>query len=516
MKLWRSSLLVSAMTMLSRITGFAREVAIASTFGANQWTDAFNVAFRIPNMFRRLFAEGAFSQAFIPYLASVKHQQGDEGAKQVIDHTANLLLWCLILLTVLGVVGAPLLVWLMAGGFATTQQADLTVELTRWLFPYIALLSLVALSAGILQTWRHFLIPAITPVGLNVCMIIAIYSIPTHTDKSTGIWYLVAGVMAGGICQLGLQIPILTKMRLMPRWDYKLTQLKSAWQSPHTQKMLRLFFPALLGLSVGQISLIINTQIASHLVVGSISWLNYADRLLELPVALMGVAIAVVLTPEMSRAYAMNNTLKYSETLDWGLRLILLLGLPCSLAMVILAKPLVSAVYFYGNFSAVDLHHTSQTLTAYALGLLGAVSIKILAQGFYSRQDVKTPMQVAIITLVFTQLLNLILVSQWSHVGLALSISLGWIFNALALVFMLVRHKSFVLQKFWGLYVLRIGGANVLFASSLIYALQWFPGEYASAWQRWGYLLGVGIAGLSLYAISLWVLGLRLREVLSK
>ena len=308
MSLFKSASTVSLLTLASRITGLVRDLLMASMFGVSGLTDAFNVAFRIPNLLRRLFAEGAFSQAFVPVLARSREAQGEEKTKHLIDAVATALAWVLALVSVLGVVGAPLLVWLLASGLDERSFAA-GVLMERWMFPYIACMSLVALSAGILNTWKHFAVPAATPVLLNICMIGAAWLLAPQFARwgIEPIYAMAAGVMAGGLVQLGIQIPALARLGLLPRIALRPSKIRAAWRDAGVRQVLSLMLPALLGVGVAQLSLLINTQIASHLAAGSVTWVWYADRLMEFPAALLGVALGVVLTPQLAAALAAEN-----------------------------------------------------------------------------------------------------------------------------------------------------------------------------------------------------------------
>ena len=340
--LFKSASTVSLLTLLSRITGFVRETLIASAFGANAVTDAFRVAFLIPNLFRRLFAEGAFSQAFVPVLAATRAEHGDTATQVLIDKVATLLAWAVLITSVLGVLTAPGLVWLMASGLQQSPQGmDTAVLLTRYMFPYIAFMSMVALSAGILNTWRRFAVPAATPVLLNVCMILAAW-LGAPWLRSQGlepIYALAGGVMLGGVLQLAVQIPALKSLGLLPRIAWSPRDIRQAWQDGGTRRILAMMGPALLGVGVAQLSLLINTQIASHLTPGSVSWVNFADRLMEFPIAMLGVALGVVLMPQLSAAKASGDSARYSAMLDWGLRLVLVLAWPCAVALLVFPSP---------------------------------------------------------------------------------------------------------------------------------------------------------------------------------
>ena len=519
--LFKSASIVSGLTLVSRITGLMRELLIASTFGASALTDAFNVAFRIPNLFRRLFAEGAFSQAFVPVLAASRQQQGDEATHQLINQVATLLIWALLLTCVLGVVGAPLLVWAMASGLQQSPQGfEVAVVMTRFMFPYIAFMSLVALAAGVLNTWKRFAVPAATPVLLNVAMIAAAWwGGPWFgTLGVPPIYALAVGVMLGGVAQLSVQLWALRRLGMLPRVGLSWRAVQEAWRGEGPKRILQLMAPALLGVSVAQISLLINTQIASQLTPGSVSWLSYADRLMEFPTALLGVALGVVLMPQLSAAKAANDTAKYSDMLDWGLRLVLLLALPCALALLVFSKALVAVLYNYGAFSAHDVQQTTVALMGYGVGLLGLVAIKVLAPGYYASQDIRTPVRIAVAVLVITQVFNLALVPYLAHAGLALSIGLGALVNA-AWLLLGLRHKgAYIASAGWGRFVLQVLAACVVLGAWLWWAAQYWDWTalHATPWLRVGLMTGVLVVSAVLYFVSLTVLGLKLRALLRR
>ena len=506
---------------MSRVTGLARELLIASTFGASAMTDAFNVAFRIPNLFRRLFAEGAFSQAFVPVLAATKEREGEEATRLLVDRVASLLVWALLLTCVLGVAGAPVLVWLMASGLQQSPRSfEAAVFMTRWMFPYIGFMSLVALSAGVLNTFKRFAVPAATPVLLNVCMIAAAW-LGAPWLKTLGIepiYALGAGVMLGGLLQLAVQIPALLRLGMLPQFSLGLGGLRAAWGDAGTRSILRLMLPALLGVSVAQISLLINTQIASHLQAGSVSWLTYADRLMEFPTALLGVALGVVLMPQLAASRAANDTDKYSAMLDWGLRLVVLLAVPSAVALLTFAQPLVATLYHYGAFTDGDVLQTTRALMGYGLGLLGLVAIKVLAPGFYANQDIRTPVRIAIVVLVLTQLMNLVLVPYLQHAGLALAIGIGALINAGWLLVCLIRRGSYRPLPGWGRFGLQVALASALLAVFLLWAAQalsW-TGMRSLYGQRIGLLLLVLLVSALLYFTTLRATGLRVRSLLGR
>jgi putative peptidoglycan lipid II flippase len=524
--LLKSASTVSLLTLASRVTGLVRELLVASVFGASEWTDAFNVAFRIPNLFRRFFAEGAFSQAFVPALATSKAQQGETETKRVIDDVATVLVWVLVLTCVVGVLAAPLMVWAMASGL---QQAPAgyaaAILMTEIMFPYIGFMSLVALAAGILNTWKQFAVPAATPVLLNLCMIVAA-GVGAPWFKRMGIepiYAMAMGVMAGGVLQLAVQIPVLKRLGLLPRVGVTWSRFRSACADPVTSKIVILMMPALLGVGVAQLSMLINTQIASHLAPGSVSWITYADRLMEFPTAMLGVALGVVLMPQLAAARAKQDTQAYSDLLDWGLRLVVLLALPSAVALLTLAQPLVATMYHYGAFTARDVAKTAPALMGWGVGLLGMVAIKVLAPGYFANQDTKTPVRIAIGVLVATQIMNALLVPYLAHAALTLSIGLGGLLNALWLLWGLRRKGSYQPLPGWPRFGIQVVLASVVMAVFLVWAngavdwlgLQVQPG---ASWHltRIAQLTAVIVGAALIYFAVLRCLGLPFRQLLRR
>lgn len=514
MNLLRAAGTVSALTLLSRITGLVREQMLATLFGANGLTDAFQVAFRIPNMLRRLFAEGAFSQAFVPVLAAERAAQGDEATHRLIDATATVLVWVLLAVCAIGVAAAPVLVWVVGGGLATDDfQAG--VVMTRWMFPYIGCMSLVALAAGILNTWKRFAIPAVTPVLLNLSVIACgwLLSGPLEAAGWHGIYAMAIGVVIGGLLQLGLQAPALARLGLLPRVHLN---LGAALRDPGVRRILGMMAPALLGVGVAQLSLIINTQIATHVAPGAASWITYADRLMEFPIALAGVALGVVLTPLLSAAKAIDADQDYSGLLDWGLRLALIFGLPCAVALLAFAEPLVAVLFHMGKFGTADVVQTALAVRGYGVGLIALVAIKVLAPGFYARQDIRTPVRIAIGVLAFTQLMNLVWVPLLGAAGLALSIGLGALLNAGLLLRGLRRSGAYRAAPGWAGFALR-----VLLAALAMGALQFWIGRHWD-WLAMGKFLRAGLMALSLGASALlffavlWALRVDLRALMRR
>ncbi len=511
MNLLKAASTVSLLTLASRVTGLAREWIVASQFGASAWTDAFNVAFRIPNLLRRLFAEGAFSQAFVPILGEIKERDGHEATQALVNAVATVLLAALLLTCVIGVAGAPVLVWLMASGL---QELEAAVLMTRLMFPYIGFMALVALAAGVLNTYRHFVAPAATPVLLNLCVIGAALLGADQMPRwgLHPVYALCAGVMVGGILQLALQWPALRGVGVVPRVALGPAGLRAAWRHPGVTRVLKQMAPAILGVSVAQLSLLINTLIASYQGPGAISWLTYADRLMEFPTALLGVALGVVLLPQLSAAQAQGQQERYAELLDWGLRLVALLALPCAVALLVFAQPLVAVLFHYGAFTAQDVLKTQGALMGYGVGLLGLIAIKILAPGFYARQDIRTPVRIAIVVLILTQVLNAVFVPALGVAGLSLSIGVAALVNAGWLLLGLRRCGAWAPSSGWLAF-----GAKILVACTVLAAVLWagaqqidWIGLQAQPWWRVAYLTGVVTGAGALYLASLWLMGVRL------
>lgn len=518
MSLFKSASVVSAMTLISRVTGFARDLVMVALFGSNALTDAFYVAFRLPNLLRRIFAEGTFMQVFVPVFAARKEEAGVEATKALLGTVATVLFWVLMLVSIIGVVGAPLLVYLLASGFTGAGEVA-AIDMTRFMFPYIALISFVALSSGVLNTWGQFAVPAATPVLLNICMIgTALIGVPYFKEWGIEpIYALALGVMLGGIAQLAVQVPALHKIKMLPTIGLRPSSVKQAFIHPDTKRILKLMLPGLLGVSVAQISLLINTQIASYLESGSVSWLSYSDRLMEFPTAMLGVALGVVLMPQLAAAKASGDTKKYSQMIDWGLRIVLLLGLPCMVALLCFAKPLAASLFFYGAFTARDVQQVALSVTGYGVGLIGIVAVKVLASAYYARQDMKAPVKIAILVLITVQLLNVFFVPRFQHAGLALSIGLGGLMNAILLLRGLLRDKIFVPERgVWLPFVGKLLVMNAVVAAGLYAINQHFPWLSWPAWMRLGALLAVIVGCAVVYFGGLQLLGVRVREILKR
>ena len=510
MNLLKTLATISGMTMLSRITGLIRDVLINSYFGASSLTDAYYAAMRIPNFFRRLFAEGAFSQAFVPILAEYKNKQGDEATKTLVDHVATVLVWALVLTCVVGVGGAPVFVYLFASGFADNPaKFELTVVMTRIMFPYIGFISLVALASGILNTWREFRIPAFTPVLLNLSSIAASLFLAQHLAQP--IYALAIAVFAGGVLQLLIQVPALIKIGMLPS-----VQLNPmfALRDPGVVRVLRQMGPAVLAVSATQISVLINSTWASHMPDGSMSWLTSADRLMEFPTALLGVALGTVLLPSLAKANYDADTSEYSSLLDWGLRLTCLLAMPAAVALATLPEALTATLFHNGKFDAHAVAMTGQAVTAYGVGLVGLIFVKILAPGFYAKQDIRTPVKIAIMVLLATQLMNLPFVHYFKHAGLALSVGLGACVNAAMLYRGLRQRGIYVPEQGWLSFLLKLSVALILMATvalALSGQVDWI-GLKSHKLTRISMLGGVILACMLTYFSALLLMGFRLRD----
>ncbi len=496
---------VSGMTLVSRITGLVRESLQAILFGAGLQMDAFQAAFRLPNILRRMFAEGAFSQAFVPILAEYQRQRGDDATRDLVGRVGGLLALVLLGVTVLGVLAAPALVYLLASGFAQTPgKIELTTELIRIVFPYILFVSLVSLAGSVLNVYRRFAVPAFTPVLLNLSIIGAAIFLAKYFDPP--IKALAWGVFVGGIAQLAFQLAPLARIGMLPRPHLD-------WRDPGVRRVLLNMGPALVGVSAAQISALINTQLASLLGDGRISWINYADRLMEFPSALLGVALGTVLLPSLAKHHSDANHDQYSSLMDWGLRLAFLLALPAAVALWLLALPMISTLYQYGKFTVNDVWQTRAALLGYSVGLLGLILVKILAPGFYARQNIKTPVRIAFFTVFVTQSLALMLMWRIGHAGLTLATSLGACVNAGLLFWFLRKAKSYQPEPGWFLFLCKLAVALGVLAA-LLYALAGEPSVWLDAgpWARIGRLAGIIAAGVAGYFATLFLLGFRLAD----
>jgi len=496
---------IGSFTLASRILGIIRDVLVARVFGAGMATDAFFVAFKLPNLLRRLFAEGAFSQAFVPILGEYKNRRGHEETRLLVDHVTTLLAMILFIVTLIGVIAAPILVYISAPGFAVTPaKFDLTVQLLRISSPYIFFISLVAMASGILNTYNKFWVPAFTPILLNLCFIGAALWLAPYFDPP--IMALAWAVFVAGFVQLAFQLPFLKKIGMLPTMRLNLKDA-GVW------RIIKQMGPAVFGVSISQISLIINTIFASFLVAGSVSWLYYADRLMEFPSGVLGAAIATILLPSLSKYHSDGHLVQYSKLLDWGLRLTFMLTLPAALALGLIAVPLLATFFQHGAFTAHDVLMTRNALVGYSVGLIGILSVKVLAPGFYARQDIRTPVKTGIITLLATQAMNLLFIGWLQHAGLALAIGLGSCLNSAILFYLLRRRDIYQPEPGWGKFLAKLGAAMLVLGLTLWFGMgseqSWLT---SSGWMRIWRLTGLVVMGMTVYFAVLWLLGFRLKD----
>lgn len=496
---------------MSRLLGFARDTLIARIFGAGMATDAFFVAFKIPNLLRRISGEGAFSQAFVPILSEYRTQRTPEATRALINHVASLLGVFLVLITILGMLAAPWIVRLTSPGFVhDPAKFVLTTELLRITFPYILFISLVSMAGGVLNAYSKFQVPAFTPVWLNLSFIVAALWVAPHFQNS--VYVLAWAVFVGGILQLLYQLPYLQQLGMLPRFALNL-------QDEGVKRILKLMGPAIFGVSVAQISIVLNNIFASFMPTGSVSWLYYADRLMEFPTGVLGVALGTILLPSLSRAHGEHASTEFSQLLDWGLRLTFLLAIPAAVAMAVLSQPLVSSLFYYGKFTPVDVLQTERALIAYSLSLLGLIMVKVLAPGFYARQNVKTPVKIALLTLSITQLLNILfwLFTPLQHAGLALAVGLGACLNATLLWWMLQRSGAYVPQSGWlgflGKLLLAVSVMAVALHMSAAAAGNWLTMPPVS---RIAHLAAIVLLGMTVYFAVLGLLGFRPRDYIKR
>ncbi len=501
----KSVLNVGSFTLLSRILGFARDLVFAQVFGANANTDAFFVAFKIPNFLRRLFGEGAFATAFVPVLSEYRATREFSDLKTFVDHVAGTLGMVLLGVTALGVFGAPLLVLLFAPGFAGDPvKQQLAADMLQLTFPYLLFISLTAFAGGILNTFGRFAVPAFTPVLLNLVLIACALWLAPLMDQP--IVALAWGVLIAGITQFVFQLPFLKRIDLLPGF-------RVAPKDPGVRKILRLMGPAIFGVSVTQLNLLLDTLIASFLVSGSISWLYYSDRLVEFPVGILGVALGTVVLPGLSSRHAEKSAEAFSQMMDWGLRLIFLLGIPSMIGLALLAKPMIATLFLSDVFDAHDVEMATRSLWAYSAGLMPFMLIKVLAPGYYARQDTRTPVRIAVIAMVSNMVMNIILVFPLQHAGLALATSLSACLNALLLYRGLKKEGVYQPQRGWLWLLPRIFLASLLMAL----AIEWL-GPSADFWlqaermEKILWLPGLIIVGGAVFFAVLGLSGVRLRH----
>ena len=504
--LLKSTSIFSSMTFLSRTLGFVRDMIVAHVFGATGTTDAFFVAFKIPNFMRRLFAEGAFSQAFVPVLSEYKMQRSPEEMKQFINHISGTLGLIVLVVSIIGMIAAPWFVMLFSPGFAHDgSRYELTTYMLRITFPYIFFISLTAFAGSVLNTQNHFAGPAFTPVLLNVCMIVAAVWVAPHFAQP--IIALAWGVFFAGLVQMLFQWPFLWHFKLVPRFKW-------LWRDPGVQRVMKLMLPALFGVSVGQIGLLMDTMFASFLPAGSISWLYNSERVMTFPLGVFGVAIATVVLPHLSKKHATKSTEEYSKILVWGIQCVFLIGVPASVLLIYSGIPVLTSLFNYGKFTQFDVVMTQQALAAYAIGIPFMMVVKILAAGFYARQNIKTPVKIGVVALVVNIALNFLLIHSLKHAGLALASSLATVLNTTLLAWLLLRSKILPSKCGWGKFFLRL-----LIANSAMLVFLWLLQASNNQWFSWHWqarfihlsilLIGAGI----IYFIGLWLVGFRWRQL---
>lgn len=510
LKLFKSTSLVAAMTMTSRVVGFLRDVVFAILFGATPVFDAYVVAFKIPNFLRRLFADGAFSQAFVPILSEYRESHTEESMRDFIARVAGTLGATVMMVVVLAEIIAPLVIMIFAPGFLIkdlTRYHD-AVHMIRITFPYLFLISITALSGAVLNTFGRFGPPAFAPVLLNVVLLLVAWLWAPHTAEP--IYILAWGVLLGGLAQFLIQLPYLKRL------GYLIIPVLG-WRDPGVQRVMKLMLPALFGVSVAQISLMVDNVFASFLQVGSISWLYYSDRLIFLPLGVVGVAIATVVLPHLSRQHANRSEESYSAIIDWGLRCTLVLGMPAAVGLLVLAGPILATLIYHGAFTSRDVYMTRESLMAFSVGLPGFMLVKVLASAFYSRQNIKTPVKIAVICMIANVAFNLALVFPLKHGGLALATSLSSLLNTGLLMGLLLKRRLYQPQPQWLIFVLRIGLANV--AMALL--VGWLAGDlgqwllWSSSMRAW-HLTWIIAAGMVSYIFILFLSGMRVSHFQSK
>ena len=506
-KLFKSTLVTGGMTLISRISGLVRDSIFASAIGAGVGiaADAFYVAFRIPNFLRRIFGEGAFSQAFVPVFTEHKARDTHEELRAFVDRLAGIFGLILFLVTLAGVVAAPFIVMALAPGFEG-EKFDLTVQMLRITFPYLLFISLVAMAAGILNSHGRFAAAAFTPVLLNLSLIGAALWLAPLMDKP--VLALAWGVFIAGVVQLLFQVPFLLRLKLLPR-----PRLGRGHDG--VSKVFRLMLPAIFGVSVAQINTLINTILASFLVTGSVSWLYYSDRLMEFPLGVFGIALATVILPSLSQRHTSASPREFSHLLDWALRLSCIISVPATVGLILLAGPMLATMFYYGAFTAHDVEMSAQALVAFSVGLLGFVLVKVLAPGFYARQDTRTPVRIGMIAMGANIVMSLALVSFMQHVGLALAISLAAFINAGLLFHLLRRQGIYTPDPGWILFLSRVVVASVLMGALLWWLAGALPDWFAmDARTRVLRLVFCIMAGMIVYVTSLYILGVRPRQLL--
>ena len=519
MKLLKSTSLVSALTLCSRLFGFIRESLVARIFGASAVTDAFNVAFRIPNLLRQLFNEGSFSTAFVPVLSDYKANRTAEETREFIDHVCGTLAAVLLMVVGVGLLAAPLIVRIVAPGWNDPAQTELTTDLLRVTFGYIFFVSLCGFAGGIMNTYRRFAVPALTPILLNVAMIFGAVVLSRYF--SVPIFGLAWGALLGGLLQLIIQIPALMRLKLLPRPRW-------GWQHSGVRRVLKLMVPSMFGASVAQVNMLVDVAIATFLMAGSVTWLSNADRLLQLPQGVFGVALSAVILPHLSGRFAKQDAAGFSAALDWALRIALIIAVPAMLTLTWLAEPVIWAVFGYGKYTSRDVHMAAWSLGTLALGLPAFIGVKVLAPGFFSRMDTKTPVKAAMTSLISNMFLNGIFVGSAvyfsfyaPHAGMSLASAISGYINAGLLLFWLRKAGVFQAQPGWLAFAFQLLMAVITLSLLFAFAAQHFeswigPWQGVPAHKRFIAVFSVIAAGGVVYVGTLVACGLNPRHLLDR
>ncbi len=519
MKLLKSTSLVSALTMCSRLFGFIRESLVARIFGASAVTDAFNVAFRIPNLLRQLFSEGSFSTAFVPVLSDYKANRTAEETQEFIDRICGTLAAVLLIVVGIGLLAAPLIVRIVAPGWRDPEQIVLTTDLLRVTFGYIFFVSLCGFAGGIMNTYRRFAVPALTPILLNVAMIFGAAVLSRYF--SVPIFGLAWGALLGGVLQLAIQVPALMRLKLLPRPRW-------GWHHMGVRRVLKLMVPSMFGASVAQVNMLVDVAIATFLMAGSVTWLSNADRLLQLPQGVFGVALSAVILPHLSGRFAKQDTAGFSAALDWALRIALIIAVPAMLTLTWLAEPVLWAVFGYGKYTGRDVHMAAWSLGTLALGLPAFIGVKVLAPGFFSRMDTKTPVKAALTSLVSNMVLNCIFVGgavyfsfYAPHAGLSLASAISGYINAGLLLLWLRRAGVFQAQPGWLAFAFQLLMASITLSLLFAFAAQHFeswigPWQQVPAHRRFAAVFAAIAAGGVVYVGTLMLCGLKPRQLLDR
>ncbi len=501
------------MTLVSRISGLVRDNIFAQIMGSTMVADVFFVAFRIPNFFRRLFGEGAFSAAFVPVFSEYDINHSAEDGRRFLALVSGRLMLILLLVTIAGVLFAPVLLNLIAPGFnENPEQFALAVDVTRIMFPYLFFISLVALSAGILNTKGRFAVPAFTPVILNLCMITGAWFFASRYQYAT--YPIAISVLIAGFLQLLFQLPFLTQVKSLVKPRVRSIEGDDLANNG-AKRVYHLTLPALFGVSIAQINLLVNTALATLLATGSVSWLYYSDRLMEFPVGVFGIALATAILPKLSKDHASQSASEFAVTLDWGCRWVFLIAVPAMLGLIVLGEAMVTAIYHYRAFTDADVDFVYRSLVAFALGLVPIILVKVLAPGFYAQKNTKTPVKIGVLAMLVNIVFSLLLFRPMAHVGLALSTSIAALVNAGALFIILKQENTFVIQPGWLWFLIQIGIASAFMVLCLLWLVPglafWLE---ANAWTRFFRLMWLVLCGGFCYGLALLVLGMRPRHLL--